>query len=154
MAYFTYMLYLGADHRGFELKEKIKNYLQEKGIVFEDLGAFEYEPDDDYPDFALAVAQKVAEKPESNRGILLCGSGQGVNIAANKVKNIYSFLAWSAEAIKTHEQVNVLSLPADFLSEEEALEIVRIFLETKFPLKGREERDIRRMEKIKEIENF
>ena len=70
------------------------------------------------------------------------------------MKNIYSFLAWSAEAIKTHEQVNVLSLPADFLSEEEALEIVRIFLETKFPLKGREERDIRRMEKIKEIENF
>lgn len=146
------MLYLGADHRGFKLKEKIKNYLQEKNIAFEDLGAFEYKPDDDYLDFAFAAAKKVAENPETNRGILLCGTGQGVNITANKVKNVYSFLGWSVQAIKAHEQVNVLALPADFLSEEETIEIVKVFLETKFPLEGREEKDKRRMAKIKNIE--
>ena len=64
------MIYLGADHRGFQLKEKIKKYLEEKGISYKDLGAFEYNQDDDYPDFALAAAKKVSESPEVNRGIL------------------------------------------------------------------------------------
>lgn len=146
------MLYLGADHRGFELKEKIKFYLEEKGIPYEDMGAFEYNQDDDYPDYTFAVAKKVAENSEVHRGILLCGSGQGTNIVANKVRGIYSFLGWNVDSIPLHEKANVLSLPADFLSEGEAIEVVRIFLETKFPLAGREERDQRRMEKIQEIE--
>lgn len=146
------MLYLGADHRGFQLKEKVKAYLQEKGIPFEDLGAFEYNPDDDYPDFAYIVAKRIAQNPEAHKGILLCGSAHGVDIVANKVKNVYSLLAWSVKSLQLHGQPNVLSLPADFLSEKEALEIVKTFLEAEFPLPERGERDLRRMAKIRKIE--
>lgn len=147
------MLYLGADHRGFELKEKIKQYLEEQHISFEDMGAFEYNKDDDYPDFAYAVARKVGEKPEENKGILLCGSGHGVDIVANKVEGAYSFLAWSKQVAVLHESANILTLPADFLSFDEAIEIVGLFFSAAFPLPGREERDARRMKKIQQIEN-
>jgi len=82
------MIYLGADHRGYKLKEALKIYLQESNYVWEDLGAKELNLDDDYPDYALAVAKKVAENPEENRGILICGSGVGVDIVANKIKGI------------------------------------------------------------------
>ena len=83
-----YMLYIGADHRGYKLKEILRVYLQELGYDFEDLGNKELNPDDDYPDFALGVAKKVAENPDENRGILICGSGVGVDIVANKIKGI------------------------------------------------------------------
>lgn len=147
-----FMIYLGADHRGFELKEKIKKYLESARIAFEDMGAFEYNKDDDYPDFAYAVARKVGEKPEENKGILLCGSGHGVDIVANKVKGAYSFLAWSKEAAALHESANIVTLPAEFLSSRDAIEIVDMFLKAAFPLPGREERDTRRMKKIQQIE--
>lgn len=146
------MIYIGTDHRGFELKEQIKKYLENKGIPFEDMGAFEYDKDDDYPDFAYAVAKKIGEKPEEHKGILLCGSGHGVDIVANKVKGAYSFLAWSKEAASLHESANVLTLPADFLSFHEAIEIVGIFLSAMFPAQERKERDTRRMKKIQKIE--
>jgi len=146
------MIYIGSDHRGYNLKEKLKIYLTELGFVFDDLGAKELIPDDDYPDYALAVAQKVAEDPENNRGILICGSGIGVDIVANKIKGIRSALCFDvkqAQASRNDDNANILSLSANFISESLAKEIVKIWLET--PFSG-EENHARRIDKIKKIE--
>ena len=123
------------------------------GVSYEDCGAFKYDKNDDYTDFSHAVAKKVAENPEASKGILLCGSGRGVDIVANKVRNAYSVLVWNDKELAFDEKANVLSLPADFLSENEATAITKKFLEAVFPLPERKERDERRMEKIKKIED-
>ncbi len=156
------MIYLGADHRGFNLKEALKKYLAElsndfsarggPALGWEDLGALELNPDDDYPDYALAVAKKVAENPDENRGILICGSGVGVDIVANKIKNIRSALGFDAKQAqmsRNDDNANVLSLSADFISEGLAKKIVKIWLETAF---SGLEHHARRIEKIKKIE--
>lgn len=148
------MLYIGADHRGFKLKEFLKTRLKERGIDFEDLGAYEFNPDDDYNDFALAVAQKVAQNPKENQGILICGSGIGVDIVANKVKGVKSSLVWRKE-LADHRKYygeNILSLPSDFLMENKAEEIVKIWLDTKELLQ--DERYKRRREKIEKLETW
>src|SRR3990170_9131233 len=112
------MIYLGTDHRGFELKEKIKQWLEEWGKSYEDLGNTVLDPDDDYPDFAAQVARRVAENPEENRGIMLCGSAVGVDIVANKFRGVRSAVVWSDNAAlvkqsRQHDGANVLALPAD-----------------------------------------
>jgi len=148
------MIYIGSDHRGYKLKETFKSYLQELGLVLEDLGAKELVPNDDYPDYALMVAQKVAENPDENRGILICGSGVGVDIVANKIKGVRSALCFDikqAQASRNDDNTNVLSLSADFISEDLAKEIVKIWLET--PFSG-DDRHARRIEKIKKIEKI
>lgn len=145
-------IFLGADHRGFDLKEKLKEWLKDKGYSVEDLGAYRPDPNDDYPDFAYAVALKVAEEPGTNRGILLCGSGAGMDVAANKVAGVRATVAWNTESaghIRSHDDVNVISIAADWILPEDAREIVRMFLET--PFSG-EERHVRRLKKIREIE--
>lgn len=145
------MIYLGTDHRGFELKERIKGWLGQWDYPYEDMGAFEYDKDDDYPDFAKAVAQKVAAEPDA-KGILICGSGVGVVIAANKVKGIRAGTAINAGQIKdsvSDEDTNILGISADYLSGQ-AEEIVKTFLETKF---SGQARHVRRVNKIKELEN-
>src|SRR3989344_6819277 len=127
------MIYIGSDHRGYKLKETFKSYLQELGLVLEDLGAKELVPNDDYPDYALMVAQKVAENPDENRGILICGSGVGVDIVANKIKGVRSALCFDikqAQASRNDDNTNVLSLSADFISEDLAKAIVKTWLET------------------------
>ena len=156
------MLYIGADHRGYKLKETLKKYLEEfsnefsaKGgpaLGWEDLGAKELILGDDYPDYAILVAKKVAEDPENNRGILICGSGVGVDIVANKFKGVRSALIFNAEQARmsrNDDNTNVLSLSADFTPEDYAKEILRIWLETPFSYI---ERYVRRVEKIKNIE--
>jgi len=145
------MIYLATDHRGYELKEKVKQRLSEWGYPYEDLGAFEYDKDDDYPDFAKAVAEKVAAESGA-RGILICGSGVGVVITANKIKGIRAGTAINAKQIKdsvNDEDTNILGISADYLSGE-AQEIVKTFLETKF---SGQERHVRRVNKIKDLEN-
>lgn len=147
------MLYLGADHRGFALKEKIKSWLSIRGILFQDMGAEVFNADDDYPDYAEAVSREVAKKPDEHRGILICGSGAGVCIAANKFLGIRAALALNPEmarALRNDDDVNVLCLAADFTSEEEALAIVDAWLHTPA---GKEERYRRRIEKISDIES-
>jgi len=147
------MIYIGADHHGFQLKEEIKKYLAERGEKFKDLGNLKFEPDDDYPDFAVKVAGEVAKSPEKNRGILLCGSGVGVDVAANKFKGVRSALAlsaWMAQAARKDDDVNVLSLSADLTDAATAKRIVKVFLETSF---SGEERHKRRIEKIRKIES-
>ena len=148
------MIYLGTDHRGFALKEKIKTWLTDWGYQFEDLGNAVLDPEDDYPDFAAQVARRVAENPAENQGIVLCGSGIGVDVVANKFKGVRSALLWSddanlAQMAREHDDTNVLSLPADYLSEEAAQRIVRTWIETP---PGTHPRFIRRLEKIKAIE--
>ncbi len=148
------MIYLGADHRGFALKEKIKQWLLEWNYQYEDMGALEYNTDDDYPDFATAVATAVAlslSKGENSKGILICGSGVGVIIVANKIKNIRAGTAINARQIKdsvSDEDTNILGISADYLADQ-AQEVVKTFLETKF---SGEERHLRRINKIKELE--
>ena len=145
------MIYIGADHRGYNLKETLKVYLKELDYYCEDLGAKELVADDDYPDYALAVAQKVAEDPENSHGILICGSGIGVDVVANKIKSIRSALCFDAkqaQASRNDDNANVLSLPADYISEDLAKEITKVWLKTSF---SGEENHTRRVEKIKKI---
>ncbi len=146
------MIFLAADHRGFKLKEKIKTWLKEWGYDHEDLGAFELDPTDDYPLYAKKVAESIVE-PE-DRGILVCGSGVGVDEVANKFDGIRSGLAISKEQIysaRNDDNINVLALASEFTSEEEAKEIVKTFLDTEF---ADEERFNRRLGEVGEIEDI
>jgi ribose 5-phosphate isomerase B len=146
------MIYLGADHRGFQLKEKVKNDLIDQGYQVTDLGAEHLNSQDDYVDFALKVAEAVKTNT-ANKGILLCGSGAGVDMVANKVDGIRSALVEDEQRAiqaREHEDANILSLPADILHEEEAIKIIKAFLNTEF---SGEERHIRRINKMEEVES-
>ncbi|MDP3792544.1 MAG: RpiB/LacA/LacB family sugar-phosphate isomerase [bacterium] len=149
------MIYIGSDHRGFALKEKLKEKLTEWGYDYEDVGPFEYNKDDDYPDFATAVATAVAlslSKGNNAKGILICGSGVGVAVAANKIKGIIAGTMFDVEQVKASvadEYTNVIGLSNDYSSEERNIEIVKIFLESKF---SGAERHMRRVNKIKNLE--
>lgn len=144
-------VFIGADHRGFELKEKLKIYLGELGYEAEDCGNTVLDNDDDYPDFGISVGRKVVET--GGMGIVICGSGVGISIAANKINGVRCALAWREDVAKQareHLDANVLSLPSDFVNFEEVSVLVKVFLETKF---SGEERHRRRIEKIKNIES-
>lgn len=146
------MIYLGADHKGFELKEFLKNKLKENNIGFEDLGNFKYDPNDDYSDFAFKVGEKVAESQDS-LGVLICGSGAGMCFSVNKVKGIRGVLGMNLEMVKKareDDDINVLCLASDFLSQENAWAMLKIFLETQFK---NEEKYLRRIKKVDNYEN-
>lgn len=145
-------IYLAADHAGFELKEKIKSFFLDKGFDVEDCGAFEFDKNDDYPDFILKAAGRTSENP-SSFGIVFGKSGAGECIAANKVRGIRAVLGISPENVelsRLHNDANVLSLGSMLITEKLAKELIKIFLDTKF---SNEKRHIRRINKIKEIEN-
>lgn len=143
-------VYLAADHRGFELKEKIKAWLADWGYEFHDFGAFQYNPEDDYPDFIRKAAEAVANDPEQSRGIILGGSGQGEAMVANRHKGVRAavYYGGSDKIIKLsreHNDANILSFGTFFLDEETIKKAVKLWLETPF---GGEERHKRRIEKI------
>lgn len=144
------MIYLASDHAGFELKEKLKSWLQGLGYAVKDMGAFKLKPDDDYPDFIRLAAEAVSKDPQNARAIIFGFSGQGEAMAANRFKGVRAavYYGLNEEIVKLsreHNNVNVLSLGAGFLGEAEAKEAVRIWLETKFT---EEERHLRRINKI------
>lgn len=146
-------IYMGSDHAGFELKEKINKYLTEQNYQVEDKGAFNLDQNDDYPNFIKPVAEAVSLDKDSF-GIILGGSGQGEQIVANKIDGIRAieYYGGNLEIIKLgreHNNANVLSLGARFVNEQEAFEAVKIFLETKF---SEETRHKRRLEQINTIE--
>lgn len=146
------MIYLGADHRGFALKEEIKKYLDQQGYEFRDLGNVEYNPDDDYPDFAFPVANQVVSSEGEHFGILICGSGVGECIAANKVNGVRAGLAISPEQVakaRSDDNMNILCIAANYTDREQVYEIVETFLTTDF---SSEERYQRRLDKIREHE--
>ena len=142
--------YLATDHRGYELKEKIKTWLSEWGYEYEDCGAFKYDENDDYPDFVKKAAEKVSQDPESSKAIILGVSGQGEAMVANRYKGVRAAVYYgnSDEIIKLsreHNNANVLSLGAGFLDEETAKKSIKLWLEIKF---SGEERHRRRITKI------
>jgi ribose 5-phosphate isomerase B len=145
------MLYIGSDHRGYELKEKLKKRLSQDGVEISDVGNDHLDPQDDYVDFAHKVGDSVVANMD-DRGVVLCGSGVGVDMVANKIDGVRCALVYdTARAVQSrqHEDVNVLALPADSLSEEQAYDMVKAFLET--PFSG-EPRHLRRLHKLEEIE--
>jgi len=140
---------LAADHAGYEEKEKLKSELDTLGVEYTDMGT-DSNASVDYPDYARKVAEAVA-KGDFERGILLCGSGAGMAIAANKVPGIRSAVAWNEEIARLsreHNNTNVLALAARFTADYEIKNIVKAWLETEFDA-GRHER---RVEKITKIE--
>ena len=155
------MIYLGTDHAGFELKEKLKKYLIELNYQVEDLGNFVYDEQDDYPDFVRHVAEAVAQDPDNSKGIILGGSGHGEAMMANRIKGVRAAVYYGLakdppsqgeggsfaiiRLSREHNDANILSLGARFLNEEEAKKIVKLWLETKF---NNEERHKRRIKKI------
>jgi len=136
---------IGCDHAGFELKQSIIKYLQSKGYEVIDKGCYS-EESIDYADFAHPVALYVEEHP-GVKGILLCGSGNGINMTANKHQGIRGALCWKTEIAKLareHNDANILTLPARFITEQEAFDMIDVFFNTEFE-GGRHQR---RIEKI------
>ena len=124
---------IGADHAGFEDKEKVKRELEQMGVEYEDVGTDSTESVD-YPIYARKVAEKVASG-EVECGILVCGSGNGMQIAANKVHGVRAALAWNEETARLarqHNDANVLSVPARMISTEEVFKIIKSYLGAKF----------------------
>ena len=144
-------VYIGADHRGYELKEKVARWLFEWGHEFMDLGADHFDPDDDY----TIVTEKVASLVSDNKGslgVLLCGSGVGVDVVANKIDGIRASVGKSKDQVsagRNDDDMNILVLAADYTSDNEAKEMLKAFLETKFSGK---ERFVKRLNDIKKIE--
>ncbi len=146
------MLFIASDHGGYKLKEELKKFFVKQGIEYVDLGPEKLDKSDDYPPYATKVATEVAKQPKTNMGLLICRSGQGVSIVANKFRGVRSALVWNikeAKASRHDDFANVLSLPADFITVVEARKIVKAFLQTPF---GTEERHKRRIREIESIE--
>jgi ribose 5-phosphate isomerase B len=145
------MIYIGADHRGFRLKEEVKKWLESQQYEYRDLGAVKYEKDDDYPDISIKLAETMIT--DNGKGILICGSGAGACIAANKVRGVRAGLCTSekqTKAARNDDDINILCISADAVSVEDNIKIVSVFLATMF---SSEERHIRRINKIKEYES-
>lgn len=137
-------VYLGSDHAGFELKAQLRAHLEEQGHDVVDVGPHHYDADDDYPPFCIATATRVVDSPGS-LGVVIGGSGNGEQIAANKVAGTRAVLAWSAETAKLgreHNDANVVSIGARMHSADEALTIVDTFLKTDFSDGARHQRRI------------
>ena len=139
-------IYIGADHAGFALKQKLVAELQRLGYEPVDVGPKALDPLDDFPDFAKPVAEAVS-KGKAPRGVLTCGSGLGMSYTANRFPHVRAAVAWNsevAELARKHNDANILVLPARFVSEEEGMDILHTWLDTDF--EGG--RHARRVEKI------
>jgi ribose 5-phosphate isomerase B len=145
-------VYVGADHAGFYLKQKVMAHLSKTGYDVEDEGDRQLDPADDYPQFAYMVTTKVlGDESNEARGILLCGSGQGMCIAANRVRGIRASLCWNeaiARETRNDNDSNVLCLPVRSLTDEEALKIIDTWLETSFSDAPRHARRIHEIEEL------
>lgn len=142
------MIALGSDHGGYALKQEVMKHLEERGIEFKDYGCYS-EASCDYPEFAHAVGKAVAGK-ECELGILICGTGIGISIAANKIKGVRAALChdcFSAEATREHNNANILAMGARVIGVGHALKIVDTFLDTPF---SNDERHVRRIAAIEE----
>lgn len=164
-------VFLASDHAGFELKEKVKQFLIEKNYNVTDCGATTFDKDDDYPDYIAKAASAVSADPENSKAIIFGGSGQAEAIVANKFKNVRCAIFYAAVSplgaadvtgrksddhfemirlTREHNDANILSIGARFVSEEEATVAVKLWLDQLFTS---EERHVRRIEKIKKLEN-
>jgi ribose 5-phosphate isomerase B len=141
------MIYLGADHRGYNLKEEIKKSFKLDDIEFKDLGNLNYDENDDYPDFVKKVAGEVLSNPKENKGILLCGTGIGMSIAANKFKGIRAAQCYSKVGTilsRQHNNANIICLGSRMLKYKEVFKYVMYFLNTKFE-QGRHQKRVNKI---------
>jgi ribose 5-phosphate isomerase B len=141
-------VFIATDHRGFELKNKLVEYLQEKDIRIEDFGNYRLDPLDDYPDFAQKVAQAVQQNPQENLGIVICGSGIGVSIAVNRFKQIRCGIALNEQQVqhgRENDHINILAIASDYTDFETAKIYINAFLSS-HPKK--DEKYIRRGKKL------
>ncbi len=143
-------IFLAADHAGLDVKGQIKEILRKRNLDFEDLGPFEYNSLDDYPDFISRVAKKVSNNPEKNIGIILGGSGQGEAIVANRFTNVRAIVYYGGpkeilKLSKEHNNANILSLGARFIKKEEMEWVINTWLDEIFT---NEKRHVRRIKKI------
>jgi len=146
-------IFIGSDHAGYDLKEKIAKTLTELGYAVVDMGAHNLDDSDDYPDFIALVAEAIMEGSDDVRGIILGGSGQGEAILANRYPHVRAavYYGGSTDIVRLsreHNDANVLSLGARFISEEDAFEAIKLWLRMPF---SEDERHVRRLEKIKKI---
>ncbi len=143
-------IYIGADHRGFKLKSEVATWLFKWGYKFVDIGADFLDPSDDYTIYAQEVASLVAND-KSSKGILICGSGVGVEVVANKFDGVRASIGKSKEQVRAgrnDDDMNVLVIASDYTTEEEAKEMVKVFLETDFSGKKRYKKRLQEIEKI------
>ncbi len=143
------MIYIGADHRGYEKKVQLLEYFRKNGILVQDSGAYVFSENDDFNDPAIAVAKSVREHPD-NFGILICGSAHGMIMQANRFKGIRAITATEPKLVKLsreHNNANILCLSADFLNLSEMEKLIKVFLTTKFK---DEEKYIRRINRLDE----
>lgn len=166
------MIFIASDHAGFELKKKLVEFLKTEGHEVENLGSVEFNPDDDYPDFVYPCALRVAQGKLDDVGIVIGGSGQGEAMVANRVKGVRAAVFYGPvkpvgevdvtgkisqdvfeilRLTREHNDANILCLGARFLRDDEAIQAVKTWLETKF---SGEERHARRIEKIKKLEGL
>ncbi len=144
-------IYLSGDHAGFELKEKIKKFLEKKGFEIKDFGPYKYNKKDDYPDFVIPMARALV-KDKNSRGIIIAGNGEGEAIATNKIKGVRTALYHGGkvkivEVSRSHDNSNILSFGSRFVTESEAKKAINIFLKTKFD-KGRHKRRVDKVDKL------
>ena len=156
-------IYVGSDHAGFGLKEKLIPYLEELGHEVEDKGAHEYNENDDYPDFIIPVAREVSKRPNEVKGIIFGSSGQGEAMTANKFSDVRAALYYGPENAvipddnlsiirlsRSHNDANILSIGASFVTEEDMKEAVKEWLSTPFSGEEKHKRRINKMDRIHE----
>ncbi len=143
------MIYIGSDHRGYNLKEYLKDYLSKARIPFKDVGNHKFDPEDDYPDFAFEVAKAVARDLKHHTGVMICGSGLGMVVAANKVKGVRAGLAtneWLAKHGRENDDLNIVSLAADLTDFSMAEKILKAWLNSKFINEPKYQRRVKNIE--------
>lgn len=147
-------IYIATDHAGYEMKEALASYLEKDfGYTVADMGAHQNDPNDDYPDFIQLAAQEVSHDPFGSRGIIIGGSGQGEAMVANRFPKVRCALYYGGNLdvvrlSREHNNANILSLGARFMSLDDAKAAVKLWLETQFP---EDERHVRRLKKIEQI---
>jgi ribose 5-phosphate isomerase B len=144
------MIFIGADHQGRVAFTKLKDFLEELGLELLEVGKELESAEDDYPDFAKEVCLRVLQN-EQSRGILLCGSGQGMVIAANRFKGIRAGLCWNkqeAELARSDDDINILCLPKFLFEDEKWKEIIKTFLETEFKADPKYQRRIEKLDRL------
>ncbi len=146
------MIFIGADHAGYKTKEYIKRFLDKQGMDYKDVGTDSEKKPDDYPDYAKKVARAVAKDPKKNRGILICGTGTGMVMAANKVKDIRAALIYDRyTAVKSREDndANIAALRGRGFGKEKAKQLVKVWLDTDFSKKQKHKRRIKKISGIR-----
>jgi len=148
------LVYLASDHRGFALKEQLKSWLENQGYQVKDFGNLVFDKNDDYPDFSQPLARELDKCP-ANRGVVFCGSGIGVDIVANRFRRVRCGLGFTLRQVthgRAFDDINCLSLPADFVDFSQAKELTKAFLKTEFSNQRRYQQRLEKIDKVRRNE--